>query len=259
MLRSNHGCWSCRIRRKKCDENKPLCTTCTSRNITCHGYGKKPIWLDGGDQEKVIAGDLKKQIADNRRKKKQRRVSLNIISTQSHASNSRSPSDSNEFTPAGVQVGGLSEVCSSVNTTVDHTMLSFDTSPFLISDRLSSYREAELTMHYMDAVFPLQFRFHVPDARGRGWLLWLLVQSRPLYHASLSLSALHQSICMSVQFRNSYAELARYHAQALKDLRQFLQRIQESGHTGEMSRKIEILSCGVSLISFEVRKLYRLP
>lgn len=107
-------------------------------------------------------------------------------------------------------------------------------------------------MHYMDAVFPLQFRFHVPDAKGRGWLLWLLVQSGPLYHAALSLSALHQSIRMSGEFINSYAELAGYHAQALTDLRQFLQQIQENNDTDEKSRKIEVLSCGVSLISFEV-------
>jgi hypothetical protein len=102
-----------------------------------------------------------------------------------------------------------------IPTTDAHTseqLLLSSESPSLGPGRLTSYREAELIMHYMDAVFPLQFRIHVPDARGRGWLLWLLVQSGPLYHAALSLSAFHQSIYMPIQFKSSYAELAGYHA-----------------------------------------------
>ncbi|OKL60462.1 hypothetical protein UA08_03949 [Talaromyces atroroseus] len=240
MLRSNHGCWSCRIRRKKCDETKPVCTTCTSRNITCHGYGSKPGWLDGGEQEKRIARDLKNQIADNLRKNRKRRSPRNI---QSYAGDS-----ARHGNVAGVIHGSFA-----LNTNLTKPPFSaLAATSSMVSERLTSYREAELIMHYMDAVFPLQFRFHAPDAKGRGWLLWLIVQSGPLYHAALSLSALHQSIRMSVEFRNSYTELANYHAQALTDLRQFLQRIQENNDTDERSRKIEVLSCGVSLISFEL-------
>jgi C6 transcription factor Pro1 len=243
MLRSNHGCWSCRIRRKKCDETKPVCTTCTSRNITCHGYGSKPEWLDGGDQEKLIARDLKNQIADNLRKNRKRKTSRNRDPSRAYAGDS-----SRLGNAPGVMHGALALDTNPIKLPFSSLTATSST----VSERLSSYREAELIMHYMDAVFPLQFRFHVPDPKGRGWLLWLLVQSGPLYHAALSLSALHQSIRMSGEFRNSYTELANYHAQALTDLRQFIQRIQDNNDTDERSRKIEVLSCGVSLISFEV-------
>lgn len=57
---------------------------------------------------------------------------------------------------------------------------------------------------------------------------------------------------MPTGFRSSYAELAGYHAQVLSDLRQFLQNIQEDNTKDERSRKFELLSCGVSLISFKV-------
>ena len=46
--RSPHGCWTCRARRKKCDENRPSCSTCASLELECHGYGPKPTWMDNG-------------------------------------------------------------------------------------------------------------------------------------------------------------------------------------------------------------------
>jgi hypothetical protein len=53
--------------------------------------------------------------------------------------------------------------------------------------------EAELLMHYLDHVFPLQFPFYKHSATkgGRGWLLSLLMQLKPLYHAALSVSSYH--------------------------------------------------------------------
>src|ERR1700748_953554 len=45
--RSKTGCYTCRIRKKKCDEQKPVCDTCQSRGIVCYGYGRKPEWMEG--------------------------------------------------------------------------------------------------------------------------------------------------------------------------------------------------------------------
>ncbi|KAF4448677.1 Transcriptional regulatory protein moc3 [Fusarium austroafricanum] len=36
--RPKTGCQTCRIRRVRCDENKPFCTRCTSTGRTCGGY-----------------------------------------------------------------------------------------------------------------------------------------------------------------------------------------------------------------------------
>ena len=44
-IRSTKGCWSCRLRKKKCDERHPVCVACASLNITCYGYGQKPGWM----------------------------------------------------------------------------------------------------------------------------------------------------------------------------------------------------------------------
>ncbi|OBT39050.1 hypothetical protein VE00_10879 [Pseudogymnoascus sp. WSF 3629] len=53
--RSTHGCWTCRLRKKKCDENHPSCSRCTSLQIACDGYGPRPYWMDRGDLQREQA------------------------------------------------------------------------------------------------------------------------------------------------------------------------------------------------------------
>lgn len=53
--RSTHGCWTCRLRKKKCDENHPACFRCTSLHITCDGYGPRPYWMDRGHLQREQA------------------------------------------------------------------------------------------------------------------------------------------------------------------------------------------------------------
>lgn len=243
MFRSNHGCWTCRLRRKKCDEDRPACTTCTSRNITCHGYGDKPAWKDGGEREKEQLKHIKKEIQKNlRRRRAQGHLSPPCINEDSQ--------DNSDTRPGTCSVAGTLSPVFFASAQVEEN-ISIDGTGTM-PERITSYRKAELLMHYMDYVFPLQFRFHTPDVNGRGWLLWLLVKTGPLYHAALSLSALHQSIYFPNVFGNAYAELAGYHAKALRDLQEFLQDLRISDDRDEKSRLIEVMSCGVSLISFEV-------
>lgn len=60
-VRSTTGCWTCRLRRKKCDEDKPICQRCKKLQLDCAGYGEKPSWMDGGVQEKLRAEQMKKR------------------------------------------------------------------------------------------------------------------------------------------------------------------------------------------------------
>ncbi|RAL67921.1 hypothetical protein DID88_008646 [Monilinia fructigena] len=59
-----------------------------------------------------------------------------------------------------------------------------------------SGNEAALLMHFLDNVFPLQYPMYKPDVAegGRGWLLSLLLKTKPLYHASIGLSAYHRGV-----------------------------------------------------------------
>src|SRR5579859_4509767 len=68
-LRSKQGCWTCRLRRKKCDEKHPFCSTCESLTITCYGYGSKPDWMDNGEKEKAMANSIKQIVKKTSRHK----------------------------------------------------------------------------------------------------------------------------------------------------------------------------------------------
>ncbi|KAK0615231.1 fungal-specific transcription factor domain-containing protein [Bombardia bombarda] len=66
VQRTKSGCWTCRLRRKKCQEGGPPCANCRERGILCHGYGPKPDWKDRGDREKEEAGRLQLQTRRHR-------------------------------------------------------------------------------------------------------------------------------------------------------------------------------------------------
>ncbi|EJF64783.1 hypothetical protein DICSQDRAFT_159813 [Dichomitus squalens LYAD-421 SS1] len=60
------GCWTCRVRRKKCDEEREgdSCKTCLRLRIQCLGWGpKRPDWMR--DKEKVAAykASIKEQLS----------------------------------------------------------------------------------------------------------------------------------------------------------------------------------------------------
>lgn len=131
--------------------------------------------------------------------------------------------------------------------------------------RILHHRETELLMHYLDHVFHLQFRFHSPSVRtgGRGWLLWLLIRTGPLYHAALSLSALHQHVILHRKenadssgtwnrLSPTLHELNEYHGRTLQELQICLQTSQMDTDHPDLGRQVEILACGVQLISFQV-------
>ena len=61
--RSHHGCWSCRLRKKKCDERHPICTECMCVGLECHGFGERPEWMDRGARQKAQAAKMKQKVA----------------------------------------------------------------------------------------------------------------------------------------------------------------------------------------------------
>ncbi|KAF2834256.1 hypothetical protein M501DRAFT_1020927 [Patellaria atrata CBS 101060] len=44
LAKSRNGCLHCKDKRLKCDETKPSCTNCLTRDITCPGYKKSLKW-----------------------------------------------------------------------------------------------------------------------------------------------------------------------------------------------------------------------
>ncbi|KAL2891643.1 Transcriptional regulatory protein UME6 [Ceratocystis lukuohia] len=73
--RSSEGCWTCRLRRKKCDERRPICDNCGQLEIQCLYSEEKPEWMDNGPRQAARAEQVKAEVkiqARVRREKKHR-------------------------------------------------------------------------------------------------------------------------------------------------------------------------------------------
>ncbi|KAH2154332.1 hypothetical protein KXW37_001359, partial [Aspergillus fumigatus] len=58
--RSRSGCYTCRVRRKKCDETRPSCQACMKLGLKCD-Y-KPPLWWISVDQRRVQKERIKDRI-----------------------------------------------------------------------------------------------------------------------------------------------------------------------------------------------------
>jgi hypothetical protein len=62
------------VRKKKCDENRPLCSTCASLELECHAYGEKPAWMDSGPLQREQALKVKRVVSQNNSHRRRRRM-----------------------------------------------------------------------------------------------------------------------------------------------------------------------------------------
>ncbi|KAJ2975095.1 hypothetical protein NQ176_g5710 [Zarea fungicola] len=91
--RSRSGCYTCRLRRKKCDEGAPYCTACQHLGLECE-Y-KRPLWWSNNDARRRNKEDIKIII---KRKKLAEKAATHTI----HASVSPPPPSLSHSMPTSV-------------------------------------------------------------------------------------------------------------------------------------------------------------
>jgi hypothetical protein len=268
--RSTFGCWTCRVRKKKCDEGYPLCSSCNIRGLTCYGYGPKPDWMDGSQKQQKVAEELRGVIKRNLKEKRSLHSGLpkQYVTTTSFQYGERPlPSVSTFPTPHASNTTELSSRIFPDSHQFEYTSDVFPSTP-LRSD--SHYQdgiprrdpkevETTLLMNYLDHVFPLQFSCYTPPVTelGRGWLLALLTRTKPLYHIALALSAFYMHAVLQITGRtqciNGYWEVMRTnHEKAFSELQVHLRELRG----GDLKATIEIVACVIQLISFEVSNTF---
>ncbi|KAL3446475.1 fungal-specific transcription factor domain-containing protein [Aspergillus insuetus] len=62
--RSRNGCYTCRLRRKKCDESHPSCGACASLNVSCE-Y-RKPSWWISTDARNLQKNKIKEKVRETK-------------------------------------------------------------------------------------------------------------------------------------------------------------------------------------------------
>jgi C6 transcription factor Pro1 len=282
-LRSKSGCWTCRLRKKKCDERQPQCDTCESLSIPCHGYGPKPSWLDNGDLERAAMNNLRAATKRSSRRKvtvqpgsrRHRAIKLvpkpaggsvegaildllpneNAISTgglETSSAGARSAGSTRDDLDATAVAEKVQE-CSDCDIRTS-SQLHGDASVQLASS-LTAEHSLSL-MLFLDNVFPLQYPIHQWTIKhgGRGWLLSRILQTKPLYHAALAFSAYHRRLIQVADLGPSCKTAALAHEEehldaCIKSMHHFVQCSAGNFGTG---LNLGILTSAVQLFFLEV-------
>ncbi|KAK4129145.1 hypothetical protein N657DRAFT_56936 [Parathielavia appendiculata] len=286
-MRSSGGCWTCRLRRKKCDEERPVCKGCLALEINCLYSYEKPEWMDGGERQRQRAEWLKKEVKLQATRRRELRYLQGLeIRLESHDasltddSDTAAPKDWINAAPPSIQTTGLStpeagtqdstpaSASDTALTDIALTVPSPDehssASPFPGLDlraSLSQEAEAQSAMMYLDYVFPFLFPYYRPSFAdvGRGWLLVLLTKNKALFHSALSLAGyFHVIVLGHIEDASPHCHthnLELLHEQqglALQWLRREMQDIITRGVKGNLAEANRVMASIVQLMTCDV-------
>jgi len=119
--------------------------------------------------------------------------------------------------------------------------------------------ESVLLMHFLDHVFPLQYPMYKPGIPegGRGWLLALLLRTKPLYHAALALSGYHRRTTTPAKISHPCRAAAL--VQQEKHLEICIQSVHQFAQNSCPNNGLGIATSVVQLVFFEVFFRLELP
>ncbi|KAE9367448.1 hypothetical protein N431DRAFT_513816, partial [Stipitochalara longipes BDJ] len=189
--RSLNGCWTCRLRRKKCDELRPGCARCERLSVKCLKYGPKPEYMDGASKEKNKLEEIKSAIKAakvyNRllRLVSSYKIFDDNLSLDTKAPESHTTHLSHIHMQSDSSLHDLPELALSSSTPI---ILPFAEDPEI--------ERGILLMRYMEEVLYIQFPFYndTLSHHGRGWVLSLITNVKPVYFTALALGSYHKDV-----------------------------------------------------------------
>ncbi|WPH01126.1 Hypothetical protein R9X50_00396100 [Acrodontium crateriforme] len=100
--RSRSGCFTCRLRRKKCEESKPACKACRHLGLQCD-Y-KRPVWWSNADHRRGKKEEIKTIIKKTQMNKKGPSTTATTNSQAQSASSVNSPPSLCHSAPTSIDV-----------------------------------------------------------------------------------------------------------------------------------------------------------
>lgn len=160
------ACWTCRLRRKKCDRVRPVCASCARLHIGCDYSHVKPEWMDGSEKQAEMTKTIQAQIRQGAAAVDDTAFAVQVFPLRGTPSSQNRMSESKTGTSLGGSTRNLNP--SRSNETDDF-----------------------LTSLYLETVFPSLFPWYQPQTLegGRSWLLTMLKTNQAAFHAAISLSA----------------------------------------------------------------------
>ncbi|KAI0161094.1 fungal-specific transcription factor domain-containing protein [Hypoxylon sp. FL1284] len=237
VLRSFNGCWTCRLRRKKCDERHPVCDTCAVLHITCHYSQVKPEWMDGGARQEEMAERLKRQVKDTASQRRGERAVHDRVSSASKPQDLRS---SDEATEPHSNKRGTD--CTLTNKDAREAI------PFGRSDTV-------LLMFYLEHVLPFLFPFYRPSSLqgGRAWILEMMMSSPVVRQATLCQSSYFFSLAHGLANCDALWDTVLAQTRnAFGVLRRALQVVDGSSVTEHLHGAVRIMASIMQVQRFEI-------
>jgi hypothetical protein len=259
-LKTPNACWSCRLRRKKCDEKQPVCDTCTTLYITCHHDVEKPEWMDGAKRQEEMMERLKREVKENAYLRRgQRAVRTSVSTTPGSEIGVVLPPEVLATTKSKLRVGQVtSSRCSLIpppqlqrgtdctRTTKDARNIDFGRS------------DTVLFMFYLEDVFPFLFPFYRPSLLegGRAWILEMMISSPVVRQAILCQSSYFFSLARGTETSDVVWETVLTQTRdTLGMLRQSLQVIERSDITEHLHGAVRIMASIMQVQRFDIAVL----
>ena len=246
-IRSFNGCWTCRLRRKKCNEIRPICGICASLNVTCHFSDEKPVWMDGGERQKEAAARLK---SDIRQRPHRRRVE-NAIEVSSDKVSRREAHAVDGF-PLSPVVQHVTPRPLEVSTLWRQNGPDSDASR---NGTSLGQSDAALFMFYLENVLPFLYPFYRLSIHqgDKSWILDMLI-SRPVVRRAI----LCQSSYFFALMRGTadgdimWREALSQTKEAFEVLRQALQVLNDSEIVEQPHCAVRILTSIIQLQRLDI-------
>ena len=266
--RSSGGCWTCRVRRKKCDEQRPVCKICASLHVTCHYSADRPAWMDGAVKQEEMAERLKREV-----KEQAIRHSRYGADHVVGGGISVSPNTSSPLNRHGLPRNMASSTCDMLETTTNsgHQRRSTEQGHVFGSKRVEPTHELAgeeahqstalersdtvLLMFHLEHCLPFLFPFYRPPLTegGRAWILEMMIKSPVVREATLCQSSYFFSLVRTP--REHRAACPTVYSQvkaAFSTLRRALQVISDSDITKHLPGAVRVLASIMQMQRFEI-------
>ncbi|KAI1170581.1 fungal-specific transcription factor domain-containing protein [Nemania sp. FL0916] len=260
--RSSNGCWTCRIRRKKCDEQHPVCDCCNALSLTCHYGDEKPDWMDGGVKQEEMAEYLKRKVKErgHRRLRNAGAATLDgARTTQPQVVVPMLPESDTLDTGLAMASGEPELPCPKPPDKHSRRQASCKFTSIANPRRNSALGQSDdsvLIMFYIDHVFPFLFPFYQPPMTqgGRSWIFDMMMTSPVVRQATLCQSTYFLSLSRSLASDGHpvWETVLTQTREAFGVLRQALQVISGSNIDEHLHGATRVLSSIMQVQRFEV-------
>lgn len=251
ITRSFNGCWTCRLRRKKCDERHPVCDSCAALRVTCYYNRDKPEWMDGSTRQEEMAERLKREIKEksNRRRGERAthissgRVSVVEAPTGKHPTAGPDVRNTSEGSPDASAIW--------LQRGTDYTLTRKDACENIVLTQPDTI----LLMFYLEHLLPFLFPFYSPSflQGGRAWILEMMISSPVVRQATLCQSSYFFSLARETANHNRvWEKVLKQTKDAFQMLRYSMETIHSSSIIEHLHDAVRIMTSIIQVQRFEI-------